>query len=188
MCNQVLIKLPIIFFQEALHEFGAIFWGDASVRFSGSLRDTLPYLHLHHGFMSHIHSYDPKVKSEIKHQYFFTDPKQFEELDISREDYFQDKNASPHLAANRQLYINNSVMIEKVLEPLTACALRKECIAPKGSRVGNHRFDASALALIVYKNMRYEWTPENKNTTSDVLDKVCTTHRTTKDAKFVRIC
>ena len=180
--------MSISYFQEALHEFGAIFWGDSSVRFSDSLRKALPYLHLHHGFMSHIHSYDPKVKSEIKHQYFFTHPKQFDELGVSREDYFQDKNASPHLAANRQLYINNSVMIEKVLEPLTACALKEECIAPKGSVVNKHRFDASALALLVYKNMRYEWTPQNRNTTSDILDKICTTDRITTDANLVKRC
>ena len=57
----------------------------------------------------------------------------------------------------------NSVMQEKLIEPWLDCALHQECIAPKGSRsnpcnftkgghgnyVGCHRYDQSALNLIL---------------------------------------
>ncbi|XP_072044307.1 uncharacterized protein [Amphiura filiformis] len=178
----------VFIIREALREFGAIFWADSSVRFLGSLKTALPYLHLHHGYMTHIHSYDPKVNADIRHQYYFTHRNMYQELGVSKTEYYNAKHAAPHVAANRQLIVNNSVMIERVLDPLTECAKRIECIAPVGAVVNKHRFDASALALLIYKNMRYEWTPENRNTTSDILDKVCLTDRVTTDGDNVRIC
>lgn len=85
----------------------------------------------------------------------------FEFMGINRTQYREDINAAPHPTANRQLFINSTTLQTKLVRPLVDCAMQYECISPNGSRVGNHRFDASALALLMYKNLKYEWTPEN---------------------------
>lgn len=125
--------------------------------------------------MALIHSFDPKVNSSIIHQYFYTHPEMFKFLNINRTRYYAEKNSSPHLTANRQLIINSSTVQSKIIQPLVECAMQLECISPEGSKKGEHRFDASALALIVYKNLKYEWTPENNS--NDIFNEVIDIHR-----------
>ncbi|XP_072043389.1 uncharacterized protein [Amphiura filiformis] len=89
----------VFIIRETLREFGAIFWGDSSVRFTGSLRSVLPYLHLHHGYMSHIHGYDPKLNTDIRHQYYFTHANMYQELDVNKIEYYNSK--MPHLMSRQ---------------------------------------------------------------------------------------
>ncbi|XP_071842193.1 uncharacterized protein [Apostichopus japonicus] len=153
---------PIII-KTTLNEFGAIYWGDAAVRFKKSLKELIPYANNHHGYMSLMHSFDPKVHSPIRHQYYYTNKGMFEFLGINRTMYYQEHNASPHPTANRQLFINSTTLQTNIVQPLFECAMQYDCISPNGSKVGTHRFDASALALIIYQNLKYEWTPDNND-------------------------
>ena len=73
----------------------------------------------------------------------------------------------------------NSLMQEKLIEPWLDCALHQECIAPKGSRlkpcdftkvgqgyyVGCHRYDQSALNLILAREFGVDGLLRGANTT-----------------------
>ncbi|XP_033641059.1 uncharacterized protein LOC117301284 isoform X2 [Asterias rubens] len=176
----------VVIMRETLTEFGAIFYGDASVRFTGSLRTLFPYLHLHHGYMCHIHGFDPKIKQKTTHQYFKTHMDMYAELGVDREKYFKSVKEAPHISAGRILMVNNSIIRERLLIPLYECAMRKQCIKPKGAKTGGHRYDASALAIIVYKNLRNEWTEENNNVKE--FDEIVDIKRTIKDKDGVKYC
>ncbi|XP_072166136.1 uncharacterized protein [Diadema setosum] len=67
----------VIIINITLHEFGAIFWGDASVRFKDSLRHLVPYVLRHHGYMTHFHAFDTHGETDTRlgHIAFFTSPK-----------------------------------------------------------------------------------------------------------------
>ena len=108
----------------------------------------------------------------LGHIYYFTHPKMFPALGIKRNEYFSSHNATPHASANRQLYVRNAFLQRNLVDPLLQCALVEECISPSGARLGKHRFDASALSLLLYKNMRFEWTPANNDNKvfDDVID------------------
>ncbi|XP_033641415.1 uncharacterized protein LOC117301503 isoform X2 [Asterias rubens] len=175
----------IIIIREALKEFGVIFYGDSSVRFKGNLRTLFPLLRHNHGFMFHIHSFDPKLPKKIKHQYYFTNAKMYSELGVDRVEYFNAKQAAPHISAGRVLIANNSMIWEKVFDPWLECGMKNKCIAPAGSKYGIHRYDASALAIIVYKNLRYMWTEENNN--SEEFDTIVEIVRGKSDAN-VKYC
>ena len=110
----------------------------------------------------------------------------YAELGVDRDEYYKSNKAAPHISAGRILMVNNSVIWEKLLNPLNECAMRHQCIAPKGSEYGSHRFDASALAIIVYKNLRYEWTEDNNN--SKEFDEIVEIKRIEEDGGDVKIC
>ncbi|XP_071511341.1 uncharacterized protein [Diadema antillarum] len=170
---------PIIL-DVTLREFGAIFWGDAAVRFKRSLNDLVPYATKHHGFMSHWHGFDPKKKNKIRHQYYFTNPLMYEKLGVDRRKYYESNDLAAYPAANRQLYVNSSVIQQAIMQPMLKCALELRCIAPEGSKVGQHRYDASLLSILIYKNLPGEWTPDNHDTR--IFDKVIDIARTPKGA------
>ncbi len=58
----------------------------------------------------------------------------------------------PHFAGNLQAYIRNRPAHEKILKPLCAAALEKNCIAPPGSNLSNHRYDQTLLSIIIYQS------------------------------------
>ncbi|XP_071510240.1 uncharacterized protein [Diadema antillarum] len=72
----------VIIINITLHEFGAIFWGDASVRFKDSLRHLVPYVLRHRGYMTHFHAFDTHGETDTRlgHIAFFTSPKMSERL------------------------------------------------------------------------------------------------------------
>lgn len=154
---------PIII-QESVDEFGVVFYADPNVRFSASLRELIPLTHRHHGILVHIHGFDAKVPSTTRHVYYETIPKMFDYFQVKRREYYLANDSTPHIATGRMLIVNNSVIQEKLLQPLTRCALNDRCISPRGATGTGHKFDTSALAIIVYKNLPQEWTPDNDNT------------------------
>ncbi|XP_072051352.1 uncharacterized protein [Amphiura filiformis] len=150
---------PLII-KETLTEFGSIFYGDSSVRFRRSLSFLFQFLKENHGFMQHIHSFNPRLKEA---QYYMTHPKTFLELKVKRDRYKNDIGYTPWISAGRVLYVNNSFLHENIITPMVDCALRPQCISPEGAHRGwkppngsnhPHRFDSSVLSLLVYKNMR----------------------------------
>lgn len=58
--------------------------------------------------------------------------------------------AGPSYSGNLQGWVRNSTLARRVLEGTYSCALRPECIAPRGSNLGNHRYDQSVLSLLAY--------------------------------------
>lgn len=54
------------------------------------------------------------------------------------------------LAAGMQGWCQNHSAWTAVFMPWWACSLRHECISPPGSNTDNHRFDQSALSLVVH--------------------------------------
>ncbi|XP_071853019.1 uncharacterized protein [Apostichopus japonicus] len=144
----------------SLNEFGAIYYGDASIRFKKSLKVLLPGIQRHHGYMTNILHFDPTRS----HHYKRTVPAMFTKLGIDREEYHNCNNSAPHIQPGTQLIINSTTIQTKLMQPWLQCALDKECITPKGSSRANHRQDASAITLLVYKNLFGEWTEEDNDT------------------------
>ncbi|XP_071853201.1 uncharacterized protein [Apostichopus japonicus] len=147
----------------ALNEFGAVYYGDASVRFKESLKVLLPGIEHHHGYMTTIPNFNP-TDPKYKHHYQLTVPEMFIKLGIDRDEYRDCINCAPHLQPNTQLIINSTTIQTKLMQPWLRCAMVKECIAPTGSSRANHRQDASAITLLVYKNLFGEWTVEDNDT------------------------
>ncbi|XP_054760594.2 uncharacterized protein LOC129266832 [Lytechinus pictus] len=178
----------VIIINATLQEFGSIFWADTSIRFKKSLRDLIPYVTRHKGYMTHFHSFDPRGTQDTPkgHIYYFTSQKMFSALGVKRAEYFESRNITPHAAANRQIFIGNPLLQEKLVDPLLACALDRACIAPTGARLGKHRFDASALSLLLYKNLRGEWSSANNDNT--IFDELVDIRRTTVDWHLARYC
>ena len=69
--------------------------------------------------MFHIHSFDPKSPRKTRHVYFETNPKMFSVLNVSNQEYYKSKLSTPHIATGRMLLVNNSIIQEKLLQPLT---------------------------------------------------------------------
>ncbi|XP_072051308.1 uncharacterized protein [Amphiura filiformis] len=176
---------------ESLKEFGAIFYGDSSVRFLDTLQILYPYLKQNHGFMQHIHNFDPRNRSG---QYHMTHPSTFTQLNINRTAYANDIGYTPWISAGRVLHVNSSFIHKNVLGPLVECSLRLQCIAPEGAHRGKgnlkganhpHRFDSSVLALVVYKYMRGFYNDDNNS--SDLFDKVVKIERVNFSSKGLRV-
>ncbi|XP_041460024.1 uncharacterized protein LOC121411390 isoform X2 [Lytechinus variegatus] len=169
-----------------LREFGAIFWGDSSIRLKGSLRKLLPVSLNHHGYMTHFHAFDPKKKEEIKHQYFYTHPQLYDNLGVNRTEYYHSDGMAPHAAANRQLYVNSSYIQQAIVQPMLKCALEYRCISPVGARLPKHRFDASILAILIYKNLKGEW--KRTNNDNRYFDEVVYLRKNTLGKEKVKTC
>ena len=136
--------------------------------------------------MTHINGFDPKKKEEIQHQYYFTHPELYAILGVNRTEYFQSEDLAPHASANRQLFLNGSYIQETIVQPMLQCALRYRCISPVGAAHGKHRFDASILAILIYKNLKGEWTRTNND--NRAFDEAVYIIRDTKGNEKVKTC
>ena len=112
-------------------------------------------------------------------------------------EYFQFPPSRQYMARWRTvqggcwLLVVNDITREKLIAPWVDCALREECITPKGARknpcnftlnahndgtyVGCHRYDQSALNIILAKNFGLKvW---DKVVRKDVTNQFATVHR-----------
>ncbi|KAJ8049104.1 hypothetical protein HOLleu_01695 [Holothuria leucospilota] len=151
-----------------LNEFGVIYYGDASIRFMKPLFELLPESVGHHGFLGQIRCFDPKVSSRSKygchHDYHLTKNEMYAKIGVKKTEYYNSHFASPALSGGLMLLVNSTTLQTKIMKPWLRCAFDLACIAPTRSSLRNHRFDQSALSLIIFKNMRNEWTLENDPT------------------------
>ena len=156
-------------------EYDVIMYGDSSMRMlscdiSSALEHLInfPYFNCHprpperaiefthDGMMQYLHY--PKNRKDMKDVYV--------------------------LEANAWLLLANSLMKEKLLEPWLDCALHKECIAPQGAKllpcrkpvqhdghyIGCHRYDQSALNMILVREFGMDIAERASNKTlSDLL-------------------
>ncbi|XP_071793696.1 uncharacterized protein [Asterias amurensis] len=178
---------PIII-EEALREFDVVFWCDASARFQRDPRVMYPYLKEQHGFMRRIVRYDPKLIITR------TNPAMFKELGVDRVKYSKDVDHAPSFEANRLLFINSTLIREKLITPWVDCALRRQCIAPDkstlklnhGGPLYTHRYDQAAISILAYKNMYDAWTKDNDRT--KLFVSVVDLSRTTIGWQTVQYC
>ncbi|XP_013396431.1 uncharacterized protein LOC106163403 [Lingula anatina] len=83
----------------------------------------------------------------------------------------------PSYSGNLNGWTKRNDTYEKILKPWVKCALTKECIAPAGSSLRNHRYDQSALTLITYTSglelqhhtELYDVIKESRNSNRDYL-------------------
>lgn len=76
----------------------------------------------------------------------------------------------PSYAGGINGWMDKSPEYYSILVPWTQCALREECIAPPGSSLANHRYDQSALSIIIYTSNvsihehteQHHWMPRPK--------------------------
>ena len=58
----------------------------------------------------------------------------------------------PHFAGGLQGYTRSGRAHSRILEPMFRCAMEKQCIAPPGSSLDNHRFDQTVLSILAYQS------------------------------------
>ncbi|CAH1801273.1 unnamed protein product [Owenia fusiformis] len=56
----------------------------------------------------------------------------------------------PSFAGSVHGYVRGGLAEKHILRPLVKCSISPECITPIGSSLRNHRFDQSALSIIIY--------------------------------------
>lgn len=147
---------PLII-QEALQEFGAIFWCDPSIRFNS--------------FQLHIVAQQAQrvglVSWPIEHPTStLTHYKMFQYFNASNEDYFFHRMVQPGM----MIIYNTKEVHEKLMYPWIRCALNYDCLAPHGSQprgcnfahkpkfiyAGCHRYDMSAMNIILGQMFQFE--------------------------------
>ncbi|XP_071793119.1 uncharacterized protein [Asterias amurensis] len=151
-------KPPII--KETLYEFGAVFWADSSVIFTSSIQLLTKHLKTFHGFIPRVANY---AKAGPFSVCTLTHPAMFNYLKIDIKTYQSDDGYIPKPQGGILYFVNSSYINEQLLQPWVDCAMSLNCIAPEGSQnpheerkegYHKHRYDQSALALLMYKNLR----------------------------------
>ncbi|CAH1787151.1 unnamed protein product, partial [Owenia fusiformis] len=127
---------PIIL-QDAVRRYGAIFYSDAGSVIRGPL--------------------GPIKRLILKDGYFFVQGQDTDMTMKTHKGMFSYFNVTKSRFINKysfaggiQGYVNNSTAVKHILTPLVHCALKRSCISPRGSHVLNHRYDQSALSIIIY--------------------------------------
>jgi hypothetical protein len=87
-----------------------------------------------------------------------------------------------HFAGSLQGYTQKGKAYELILKPLYQYALQRNCIAPSGSNLSNHRFDQTVLSILIYQSQlpitphtqllsahRYELNPNLEQASSAII-------------------
>ena len=161
--------LSLLISQDALREFGLVFWNDASSRFHASPLPLFSVLKEQRGLVADIEFYETKA---LEHMMVRTHPEMFRQLGVDRDAFSRDHKYPIALEGNRIILADTGLMRMAVMCPWVDCCLREECISPKGSVLQQHvagptrwthRYDQAALSLVVYRNlqglMRFESDP-----------------------------
>ena len=72
----------------------------------------------------------------------------YEFLGFNKNDFL----GKPHYSANLQGYLIEGLATERILTPMLKAASVKDCIAPPGSNLSNHRFDQTILSIFAYSS------------------------------------
>ncbi|ORY01959.1 hypothetical protein K493DRAFT_208957 [Basidiobolus meristosporus CBS 931.73] len=126
---------------EVADEFpGALLWMDSGNRvFPHFLRKAVRHIE-EHGFWS------PSSSGTVRD---YTHPGVFDFFKDSIEKYSNLRNCNGALIG---LNSENRTIMNTVIRPFRECALRQDCIAPKGSSRANHRQDQSILTYLAHIN------------------------------------
>ncbi|CAH1779243.1 unnamed protein product, partial [Owenia fusiformis] len=127
---------PLIL-QDAVTKYGAIFYSDAGSVIRGPL--------------------EPIRKLLIDDGHFFVQGQDMDMTKLLHEGmcrYFKVNKkmlkGKYSFAGNTQGYVRGGLAEKHILHPLVKCAISPECITPRGSSLQNHRYDQSALSIIIY--------------------------------------
>jgi hypothetical protein len=126
--------------KDAVERVGSVIWIDAGIE----LRWDLAQISLDVGESGHWLILEKVILQNFAH------PKQYDALGLERGVF--DKQFS--LAAGMIAVSNTSRAWTTLFLPWHQCSMNFECISPEGSNSTNHRWDQSALSLLMYKNMR----------------------------------
>ncbi|XP_071790327.1 uncharacterized protein [Asterias amurensis] len=146
--------------KELLYEFGAVFWADSSVRFRRSILLLTDHLKKFHGFIPEVANYDSSGQFSVV---ALTHPAMFDYLKVDIKTYRNDTGFTPKPRGGILYFVNSSYINEKLLQPWVDCSMVMKCIAPHGSQNPHtkkmkgyhvHRYDQSALGILMYKNLR----------------------------------
>lgn len=94
----------------------------------------------------------------------------------------EDFKGRQHFAGSLQGYTRKGQSYGFILEPLYQYALQRNCIAPPGSDLSNHRFDQTVLSILIYQSQlpiiprthllsahRYELNPNTEEASSAIV-------------------
>ncbi|XP_013418275.1 uncharacterized protein LOC106179275 isoform X2 [Lingula anatina] len=137
--NLLLYAWKPLVIKEAVDRFGKIFWLDAGCDVRGPLNKVDEYLRQDGHFF--VQGQDTDMTGFVHHKMF---------------DYFQQPRTQfkgkYSFAGGISGWVKDSHAYTTVLPRWTSCALDVACIAPKGSSMGNHRFDQAALSILMYSS------------------------------------
>ncbi|XP_030851626.1 uncharacterized protein LOC105445447 [Strongylocentrotus purpuratus] len=147
--------------REVLMEYGGFFYASPQVRFRAPINFIIPYILKHEGIIAITNPQNLSV--EVTHPDLYgilrTSPARFTKAHPNA------FIASEHM----WLALNGSVPETKIWTPLLDCASNWRCIGPHGSTWGDiepnvngtkahtHRYDMSALSLLLYRNYYDSW-------------------------------
>jgi hypothetical protein len=127
-----------IIINETVHNYKSIFWLDAGATFTSSLKPLQDIIHQHGIFLVNGQDEDMTRKSHADtYRWFGHEKNEFA--------------GRPHFAGGIQGHVYPSRYIESIVIPNAKCALDPNCIQPKGSNLGNHRFDQTSLSILAHE-------------------------------------
>ena len=118
------------------------------------------HLKTFHGFIPLMENYNSNEKFSVV---VLTHPAMFDYLKVDIDTFRKDTGFTPKPRGGILYFVNSSYINEKLLQPWVDCSMVIECIAPHGSQNPHkkkmkgyyvHRYDQSALAILMYKNVR----------------------------------
>ena len=124
---------------ETVHEYKSILWLDSGVTISGPLEPIQEILHRDGIFL---------VRGQDDHMKQLSHPSTYQWFGFDKETF----DSGPHFAGGIQGHLFPSRYIDTIVIPNARCALDPTCIAPKGSSLGNHRYDQTSLSILAYQN------------------------------------
>ena len=126
--------------KETIDLYGYTLWLDAGNTVTGQLTRPLNYLYDDNFFFVQGQDVDMTLK---------TYKKMYEYFNVDKENFIK----KPSFAGAVMGMTNNTFVYNNILLPWYYCAMNVECIAPIGSSIKSHRYDQSALSIILYKNI-----------------------------------
>jgi len=128
---------PIIV-NETVHRYSSIFWLDAGSTVVGPITPIENIIQRTGMMLVKGQDSDMKRKShKATYEWFNMTKATFE--------------AGPHYSGNTQAFMYPSRYIDSVVIPNCVCALDESCISPKGSKLGNHRYDQTTISILAYQ-------------------------------------
>ncbi|KAL7575206.1 hypothetical protein ACA910_018693 [Epithemia clementina (nom. ined.)] len=124
--------------EQALKKYGMIFWLDAGSTLTAPVEPIENIVKRNGIFLVHGQDVDMKRKSHnATYKWYGIDKDTF-------------PNNRPHFGGGTQASLYPSRFVEPIIERNAACARDENCIAPKGSTLGNHRYDQTSISICAY--------------------------------------